>query len=268
MSASTASFDDEVGVYDEDDKGNPVFNFSYVDQIYDGLLAEGVRPFVEISFMPYKLAASQTIQAFWYKPNVSPPKDYAKWDLLIRAFAQHLIDRYGIDEVAQWYFEVWNEPNIDFWAGEPKQATYFELYDHTARALKAVNPRLRVGGPATAAAHWIPEFLNHVDSEHVPVDFVSTHGYADDTVKDLFGTHEEHPHARSRLPRRRRRCTDEIQASPMPSLPLFWTEWNVPSYGDLHARDNWYVGPALAHDISQCDGAVNDDVVVDLRRCF
>ncbi len=92
-----AIFHDEVGVYNEDDKGNPVFNFSYVDQIYDGLLAHGVRPFVEISFMPRKLAAREAIHPFWYKQNVSPPKDYAKWDLLIHTFAQHLIERYGIE---------------------------------------------------------------------------------------------------------------------------------------------------------------------------
>jgi xylan 1,4-beta-xylosidase len=251
-----AIFHDEVGVYDEDEKGNPVFNFSYVDQIYDGLLAQGVRPFVEISFMPRKLAAREAIHPFWYKQNVSPPKDYAKWDLLIHAFAQHLVERYGIDEVAQWYFEVWNEPNIDFWAGEPKQATYFELYDHTARALKAVNPRLRVGGPATSSAHWVPEFVNHAVSEHVPVDFVSTHGYADDTVQDLMGTQENIP-MRDRVCRAVEKVHGEIQASPLPALPLFWTEWNVPSYGDLDARDNWYVGPALARDIGQCDGSVS-----------
>jgi xylan 1,4-beta-xylosidase len=251
-----AIFHDEVGVYDEDEKGNPVFNFSYVDQIYDGLLAQGVRPFVEISFMPRKLAAREAIHPFWYKQNVAPPKDYAKWDLLIHAFAQHLVERYGIEEVAQWYFEVWNEPNIDFWAGEPKQATYFELYDHTARALKAVNPRLRVGGPASSSAHWIPEFLNHVNQEHVPVDFVSTHGYADDTVADLFGTQEDIP-MRDRVCRAIEKVHGEIHASPLPTIPLFWTEWNVPSYGDLNARDSWYVGPALARDISQCDGSVD-----------
>lgn len=251
-----AIFHDEVGVYDEDKDGNPIFNFSYVDQIYDGLLAQGVRPFVEISFMPRKLAAREAIHPFWYKQNVAPPKDYAKWDMLIDAFARHLIDRYGIDEVAQWYFEVWNEPNIDFWAGEPKQATYFELYDHTAHALKAVNPRLRVGGPATAAAHWVPEFIEHVNKERVPVDFVSTHGYADDTVEDMMGTHEEIP-MRDRVCRAIEKVHDEIQSSAMPTLPLMWTEWNVPSYGDLNARDNWYVGPALARDISQCDGSVD-----------
>jgi len=250
-----AIFLDDVGVYKEDDHGNAEYNFTYVDQIYDGLLARGVRPMVEISFMPYALASKNSIQAFWYKPNVAPPKDYEKWDALIHAFAQHLIDRYGIEEVAQWYFEVWNEPNIDFWAGEPKQATYFELYDHTARALKNVSPRLRVGGPATAAARWIPDFLSYVSANHVPIDFVSTHGYADDTVQDMFGTHEDIP-MRDRVCRAIQMVHGQIQASASPTLPLYWTEWNVPSYGPLNARDNWYVGPALAHDISQCDGSV------------
>src|SRR5215813_12875519 len=131
-----AIFHDEMGVYDEDAQGTPAYNFSYVDQAYDGLLSNGVRPFVELSFMPKKLAASQVLHSFWYKPVVAPPKDYKKWDDLITRFAQHLIERYGIDEVSQWYFEVWNEPNLDFWAGEPKQATYFTLYEHTARSLK------------------------------------------------------------------------------------------------------------------------------------
>ena len=248
---------DEVGVYDEDDSGKPVYNFSYVDQIYDGLLERGVRPFVEISFMPRNLASNKdAIHPFWYKQNVSPPKDYAKWDDLMHAFAQHLVDRYGIDEVSQWYFEVWNEPNIDFWAGIPKQATYFELYDHTARDLKAVHSRLRVGGPATAAAHWIPEFLAHTSREHVPVDFVSTHGYADDSVEDMFGTKEEIP-MRDRVCRAIQMVHGEIAQSPAPSLPLFWTEWNVPSYDNLNARDNWYVGAAVAKDIHDCDGFVN-----------
>jgi xylan 1,4-beta-xylosidase len=248
---------DEVGIYDEDEHGQPVYNFSYVDQIYDGLLDRGVRPFVEISFMPRKLAANKdAIHPFWYKQNVSPPKDYAKWDALVHAFAQHLIERYGIDEVSQWYFEVWNEPNIDFWAGNPKQPTYFELYDHTARALKAVNQKLRVGGPATAAAHWIPEFLNHAAQEHVPVDFISTHGYADDSVEDMFGTHEDIP-MRDRVCRAIQKVHGEIAKSSTPTLPLLWTEWNVPSYDKLNARDSWYVGAALAKDIHDCDGFVN-----------
>src|SRR6202163_5007953 len=145
-----AIFHDEVGVYDEDKDGKPIYNFSYVDQIYDGLLENHVRPFIELSFMPRKLAAQPIVHPFWYMPIVSPPKDWNKWDDLIAHFAQHLVDRYGIDEVSHWYFEVWNEPNLDFWAGVPKEQTYWTLYDHTARTLKAVDPRLRVGGPATA----------------------------------------------------------------------------------------------------------------------
>jgi len=252
-----AIFHDEVGVYDEDEKGNSVYNFSYVDQIYDGLLANGVRPFVEISFMPKKLALRQDVHPFWYKQIVSPPKDYAKWDALIRAFGEHLVKRYGIDEVSQWYFEVWNEPNIDFWTGEPKQATYFELYDHTVKTLKAVNSKLRVGGPSTAAADWVTPFLDHVTKENIPVDFVSTHGYADDTVENLFHTKEEIP-LQQRVCRAIGKVHGEIKASAKPALPLMWTEWNVPSFGDEYkARDTTYVGAALADDIRQCDCLVD-----------
>ncbi|MDE2252544.1 MAG: glycosyl hydrolase family 39 [Gammaproteobacteria bacterium] len=248
---------DEVGVYEEDEHGNPRYNFSYVDQIYDGLLKNGVRPFVEIGFMPKKLALRQDVHPFWYRPIVSPPKDYAKWDALMTAFAQHLIDRYGIDEVAQWYFEVWNEPNLDFWTGEPKQATYFELYDHTARSLKAISPRLRVGGPATSSAHWVDDFLRHVAAAHVPVDFVSSHGYGDDSVEDLFGTHERIP-MDQRVCRAIAKVHGQIAASAQPGLPLMWTEWNVPSFGPLKARDTAYVGAGLADDIAQCDGLVDE----------
>lgn len=247
---------DEDGVYDEDDQGNPIYNFSYVDQIYDGLLQNGVRPFVEISFMPKKLALRQDVHPFWYKQIVAPPKDYKKWDDLIRALAQHLVDRYGLDEVAQWYFEVWNEPNIDFWSGDPKQATYFELYDHTARALKAVSPRLRVGGPASSSAHWVDAFIQHAAAENVPTDFISSHSYGDDTVEDLFGTKEDIP-MDQRVCRSIKKVHDQIAASARPGLPLMWTEWNVPSFGPLNARDTEYVGAALADDIRQCDGLVD-----------
>ncbi len=183
--------DDEVGVYTEDEHGNAVYNFAYVDQIYDGLLKNGVRPVVELSFMPKKLAFNpDALHPFWYKPNVSPPKSWEKWDALITALGQHLVARYGAGEVAHWYFEVWNEPNIDFWNGIPRQKSYFELYEHTARALKRASPQLRVGGPATAAAAWVDAFLKYTSANHVPVDFVSTHGYADDTVENLFNTNE------------------------------------------------------------------------------
>src|SRR5271157_4261419 len=236
-----AIFHDEVGVYNEDEHGNPVYNFSYVDEIYDGLLARHVRPLVEIGFMPRKLAFNpDALHPFWYKQNVSPPKSLERWDDLITHFARHLVERYGVEEVSQWYFEVWNEPNIDFWNGIPRDKSYFELYAHTARALKAVSPRLRVGGPATAAAAWVSAFLQFAAEHTVPVDFISTHGYADDTVEDLFGTKEDIP-MDDRVCRAAAKVRKEIQSSAMPALPLFWTEWNVPGMNE--ARDTSYVGP-------------------------
>ena len=246
---------DEVGVYNEDEHGEPVYNFAYVDQIYDGLLKNGVRPFVEISFMPKKLAFNpDALHPFWYKQNVSPPKSMERWDDLMTHFAQHLVDRYGIEEVSKWYFEVWNEPNIDFWDGIPRQKSYFDLYAHTARALKKVNPQLRVGGPATAAAAWISDFLKFTADNHVPVDFVSTHGYADDTVENLFGTNENIP-MDDRVCRAVAKVRGEIKSSAEPNLPLFWTEWNV--QGMNESRDTIFVGPALANTVRQCDGMVD-----------
>jgi len=245
---------DEVGVYNEDQHGNPVYNFSYVDQIYDGLLKNGVRPVVEISFMPKKLAFNpDALHPFWYKPNVSPPKSLEAWDALMTHFAQHLVERYGIDEVSQWYFEVWNEPNIDFWGGIPRKGSYFELYAHTARALKAVSPRLRVGGPATAAAAWVDDFLKYDAANQVPVDFVSSHGYADDTVQNLFHSNENIP-MDDRVCRAIAKVRGQIKASSMPNLPLFWTEWNV--QGMDESRDTTFVGPAVANTVRQCDGNV------------
>jgi xylan 1,4-beta-xylosidase len=246
---------DELGVYNEDEHGDPVYNFAYVDQVYDGLLKNGIKPFVEISFMPKKLAFNpDALHPFWYKQNVSPPKSMERWDDLMTRFARHLVDRYGINEVAQWYFEVWNEPNIDFWNGIPRKQSYFDLYDHTARALKAVSPRLRVGGPATSAAHWVDDFLKHTAAARVPVDFVSTHGYADDTVQDMLGTNENIP-MDDRVCLAVKKVRKQIQISSTPKLPLFWTEWNVP--GAMQARDTTYVGPALANTVRECDGMVD-----------
>jgi xylan 1,4-beta-xylosidase len=251
-----AIFHDEVGVYDEDAQGHPLYNFSYVDQIYDGLLANGVRPFVELSFMPKKLAAREAPHAFWYKPNVSPPKDWNQWDDLIAQFTKHLVERYGIDEVAQWYFEVWNEPNLDFWVGDPKQATYWQLYDHTARSIKQVSPRLRVGGPATAQAAWADDFIRHCAENKIPVDFVSTHVYANDTAQDVFGTDEKIPRDQM-VCRAVKKVHDQIRSSTMPDLPLIWTEYNASYSNDPTVTDSTYMGPWMADTIRQCDGLVD-----------
>jgi xylan 1,4-beta-xylosidase len=246
-------FDDEVGVYDEDAAGKPVYNFSYIDQIYDGLLGNGVRPFVEISFMPSKLAAQSILHPFWYRPNVSPPKDWSRWEELVAAFAEHLVDRYGIEEVSQWYFEVWNEPNIDFWRGDPKQETYWDLYDHTAVTLKKVSARLRVGGPAAAQAAWVDAMIRHCSEKHIPLDYVSSHVYANDMAQDVFGTQENIPRDRM-VCRAVGKVHEQIKGSAMPTLPLIWSEFNASYKNEPEVTDADYMGPWLADTIRQCDG--------------
>ncbi len=273
-------FHDEVGLYDPDRQTkNPglaaqaandasVYNFSYVDQIYDGLLAEHIRPFVELSFMPKKMASDPAaLHAFWYKPNVSPPKDYAVWDAMIKAFTTHLVQRYGLDEVATWKFEVWNEPNIDFWVGNPKQPTYFELYDHTARAIKAASPRLQVGGPSTAQAAWVAPFLAHTKAENVPVDFVSTHVYANDTADNVLGTNETIPRD-TMVFRAVKKVHDEIAHSAYPTIPLIFSEYNASYANEPNVTDSTFMGPWLANNIRLCDGLTQSMCFWDFSDVF
>ena len=249
--------DDEVGIYSEDSQGHPVYNFSYIDQIYDGLLANGVRPFVEISFMPNQLAASHTLQPFWYQPNVAPPKDWRRWDDLVAAFAQHLVDRYGVDEVSQWYFEVWNEPNLDFWAGQPKQETYWELYDHTARALKKVNPRLRVGGPATAQAAWVDAFIRHCARKTDP-SWIMFQPMSMPTIPRKTSS------ARKKTflgigwsAAQWIKCTARSNRRPCRTCRLIWSEFNASYKNEPDVTDATYMGPWLADTIRRCDGLVD-----------
>lgn len=180
-------FDDDMSVVKKplfSDK--LVLSFSNIDNIYDFLLSIGMKPFVELSFMPEALASgSATI--FHYKGNTTPPKDYEKWSWFIQKFIGHLLERYGRSEVRQWFFEVWNEPNLGgknspygFWSGDKEE--YFKLYKVTAEAVKACDPCLRVGGPATSNNAWIPEFLDYCEHSGAPVDFVSTHHYPTDIV--------------------------------------------------------------------------------------
>jgi xylan 1,4-beta-xylosidase len=251
-----AIFHDELGVYGEDRRGSPRYNLQYVDQIYDGLLASGVRPFVEIGFMPLRLAARPDFHPFWYRPVVSPPKSYAAWDRLIAAFARHLIARYGLDEVSSWYFEVWNEPNFDFWTGRPAQRSYFELYDHTARTLKSVSPRLRVGGPATAATAWVGAMIAHAARQRVPLDFVSTHVYGSEDPARVLGRPQAVPPYGVVCPAVRK-VHDAIKASARPDLPFVLSEFNVTTDPKSPLLDSVFMGAWLADTIRRCDGLVD-----------
>ena len=169
-----AIFHDVLGTVRIED-GKVVYNWSKIDQLYDDLLARHIRPFVELGFAPKVLATSEN-SIFYWKGNTSHPRPEG-WHDLVDAFIRHIEARYGKDEVRTWFFEVWNEPNLSgFWEGGDQRA-YFDLYDLTSKTVKSVDPALRVGGPATAGAAWVPEFLAHVKQSGAAVDFVTTHTY-------------------------------------------------------------------------------------------
>ncbi|MGH9213708.1 MAG: GH39 family glycosyl hydrolase [Acidimicrobiales bacterium] len=194
---------DELGVYREID-GQPVHDFTAIDRIYDRLLALGLRPIVEISFMPRDLARDPDKTVFEHRAIVSPPKDWHRWEHLVTALVDHLVDRYGRDEVRGWGFEVWNEANLEvFWSGT--RSEYLRLYDVTARAVRSVDPELTVGGPASAAVGWLDELLAHVGRSGAPLDFLSTHTYGNAPL-DLRPIAARHGR---------------------PDLPLWWTEWGA-----------------------------------------
>jgi xylan 1,4-beta-xylosidase len=168
--------------------GPPKISFTNIDNIFDFLLSIGMKPFIELGFMPECLARGDCT-VFHYKGHTSPPADYAPWDSLIASLARHLIGRYGRDEVRQWFFEVWNEPNLGSYSGEKElgfwQGTmeeYYELYCHSARAIKSVDPFLKTGGPATSNNAHIGDFIAYCQQRRVPVDFISTHHYPTDII--------------------------------------------------------------------------------------
>ena len=167
---------DDLGVYREVD-GEPVHDFTGIDRVYDALLATGLRPVVELSYMPRDLASDPAQTVFAYEAVISPPKDWDRWADLVTDLTAHLVDRYGLEEVRdRWSFEVWNEANLDvFWSGT--QEEYLRLYDVTVTAVRKVDERLVVGGPSSAAAQWVELLLEHAASSGAPVDFVSTHTY-------------------------------------------------------------------------------------------
>jgi xylan 1,4-beta-xylosidase len=204
---------DDLSVVHRDDTGRLAFDFSKVDRVYDRLLEIGLRPVVELSFMPAALASDPKKTVFTYQAIVSPPSNWDDWYNLVRALAWHLVERYGLEEVAKWPFEVWNEPNLSiFWSGTLEQ--YLRLYDESAHALKSVDGALQVGGPSSAAGEWVEALVTHAKGTGAPLDFVSTHTYGNQPL-DLRPTLARHGYE---------------------GLPVYWTEWGVGSthFGPVH----------------------------------
>ena len=258
-------FHDDMFVYREDGQGHPIYNFQYIDDLFDRMLAKNARPFVELGFVPKELAIVQNT-TFWWQANGSPPSDYNKWAALVQATVEHWVARYGIDEVRTWYFEVWNEPNLNkpFFRGTQQQ--YFELYKITSQTLKRIDPALRVGGPATSNFHmdqealskaqasgkpfdpltipwrpiWIDDFFVYCKANSLPVDFVSTHPYPQDFAIDEPGMPKGKGYRRSIDSTRDdlRTLRRIVDASPYPHAEIQLTEWSSSPSPLDHSHDS------------------------------
>ncbi|ABQ28761.1 MULTISPECIES: GH39 family glycosyl hydrolase [Acidiphilium] len=227
------------------------YSFFNTDQIFDFLLSIGMKPFVELSFMPSALSSGdQTV--FHYRANVGRPRDYAQWAVLIRKLVRHWVDRYGLGEVRQWFFEVWNEPNLTAF-GNGQQSDYFELYRYTVEAIKGVDAMLKVGGPATAANAWIDDFLAFCKANDLPADFVSTHHYP----TDAFGKPGDDTEAQLAASTRsilREQARDVRKNAG--DLPVYYTEWCTSSNPRDPMHDDPYAAAFIVKTILEASGLV------------
>jgi len=261
-------FHDDMCVYREVE-GRPIYNWQYIDELFDRMLQIGIRPFVELSFFPKDIAAKNSKTQFWWKCNITPPESFDKWAALIDAFVRHCLQRYGEEEVRQWYFEVWNEPNLyrAFWDGARSQ--YFEMYRVTAKTIKAIDPALRVGGPATSnfvpddrfasetedeskqitfqmkdlaegewKGVWIEEFLAFCAKNHLPVDFIACHPYPTDYPLDTGGnlSPRTRPATSTRDDLQWLRKT--VDQSAFPKAEIHLTEWSSSPSPRDHSHDS------------------------------
>ena len=251
---------DELGVYSQGRDGEPHYNWQYIDDVYDFLLSIGMKPFVEFGFMPNALASGNG-KIFWWNANVTPPKDYAKWDALITALVKHWTDRYGENEVKTWRFEIWNEPNYPgFW--HPPQGTtprdaYFEMYVHTARAVKSVSTNYAVGGPAGAGPVWTAELIDLCQQTNAPIDFISYHAYGlggGPSGLDAYGNnklylspnlHSVADTANSQLP--------IIKKSAQPNLPVHITEWSASYSPRDPVHDAYFSAPFILDQLRRTE---------------
>jgi xylan 1,4-beta-xylosidase len=228
-----------------------LYSFFNGDQICDFLLSNSMRPFVELSFMPTALASGDKT-VFHYRGNVTPPKDYQQWGTLIRNLVAHWVDRYGVSEVRQWFFEVWNEPNLKaFWSG--RQRDYFKLYRHAADSIKAIDQEIRVGGPATANNAWISDFVRFCRRNGIPADFISTHHYPTDAFGKVGDDTETQLSKSRRSVLREQARKVRRQAG---SKPVYYTEWSTSSNPRDPLHDEPYAAAFVIKTILEANGLV------------
>lgn len=249
-------FHDDMGVYFEDEKGNPIYNWQYIDKLFDFILEIGMKPFVELSFMPTALASGDKT-VFWWKGNITPPKSYEKWHDLVKAFTQHLTERYGEEEVSSWYFEVWNEPNLHFfWSGSMEE--YFKLYKNAIEAIKSVSEKYTVGGPATAGGGWVTELLHYCDSANIPCEFIATHAYNVSGFLDEFGKNQLKMGATPNwVINQTQKARKEIEATKYKGLELHLTEWSSSYSPRDPVHDTYQNATYVLNTLKNTEGIAN-----------
>lgn len=236
-----------------------VYNFVNMDNTFDWLLDNGMKPFIELGFMPSAIASGDRT-VFHYKGNITPPADYAEWEELIQRLVEHLLERYGLEEVKSWFFEVWNEPNLFFFfAGDQKE--YFKLYESTARTIKKVNNELKVGGPATSCNSWVKDTVDFCRDNDVPLDFISTHHYPTDDplwesgmdIMEFFKSDlaKDRKYHRGILKKMTERVREEAG-----KLPVYFTEWNTSAMTNDNKHDEPFGAAMVAKTLADNDGLV------------
>ena len=244
-------FHEAMNLVSRCEDGSLSFNFLYADLLFDSLLETGIRPIVELGLMPEALAKEQQY-VFWWKMNKSMPKDLSEWARLVEALVRHLTGRYGEEEIKQWYFEVWNEPNHPAFFTEHKNIdAYFQLYDAAAFAVKRVCPAYRVGGPATAGMAWIKDTIDHCRQNGVPLDFITSHDYG------VRGAFDPDGRAVTRLcpvdfiPEHIREGSELCKEA---GLPLIITEWSASYSPRDPVHDSYFSAPYILHVLKKCEG--------------
>lgn len=271
-------FMDEMMIYNVSPEGKVEYNWSYVDNLFDFFKEINIKPFIELTFMPSELKRTEDTIFFW-KGNISPPRNINLWTDLVKAFVKHCINRYGVKEVETWYFEVWNEPELKyvFWAGSDEE--YFEFYKETTKAIKSILGKLKVGGPsithgAILGSTYIDRFLDYCSKEGVVIDFISLHIYPeyllldgidesilekldDEDKLNLIPLVKKIYHGENNTFNTLNTINNKILEILNYKPEIHVTEWNASSSNGNLIHDTSYVAAFIIKNVLQCIGNTN-----------
>lgn len=247
-------FHEEMNVVRRNNDGKLLFNFQYMDLLFDSLLSIGIRPIVELGLMP-DIMAKDKKYVFWWKMNISMPEKMDEWYQLVYETAKHFKERYGEEEVAKWYFEVWNEPNHPAFFTESENVdAYLALYEAAARAVKDVSKNFRVGGPSTAGLGFIDEIMEYCEAKDVPLDFISSHQYCVRGAFDADGKSITMIMPVKHLADSFTACGKKVRKK---NYPFIITEWSASYSSRDSIHDSYFSAPFILETLKRCENDVD-----------